>query len=111
MNLLASVAPDFVAKVAAALTQKGFAHLVPQLQTATIHRYMYDSALKCGYVCLSDSRPLPNLVRPVRPIAHTVFFLGEYGFNVDVGYQRQILGIEILGHDELARQLQEANTL
>jgi len=111
MRSLASLAPDFVAEVADALGQRGFRHLAPQLQTAIIDRWAYDASLRSGYICLSAARPISNLVRPVDPIAHTVFSLGERGFNVDVGLDDRILGIELAGREDVVDSLQRTNAL
>ena len=111
MTTLATLAPEFASEVASALTAKGQPALVAQLSTEHIERCMYDPRHDAGYICLSRSRPIPNLVRPVDPIARTLFFLSDGGFNIDVSGDGRLLGIEFVGHGDLVRSLREANAL
>jgi hypothetical protein len=111
MTSLASLAPEFAADVAAGLSERGFTDLVFQLDSANVERCIYYASEDGGYICLSRSRPIANLVRPVDPIATSVFFPVERGFTVDLGHDGRILGIGFSHRSDVVTRLKEANAL
>lgn len=110
MNSLKSVSPEFAEMIATALSDSGHADIVSELERTSIHRWMYDDSLSSGYICFVPSRPVPNLIRPVAPIGTTIFLLPEQGFNIDLGRDGRLLGIEFVGHSETAEKLKAASS-
>jgi hypothetical protein len=94
-----------------AAQSKGFADLVPQLNSAEVERCVYYASEDGGYICLSRSRPIPNLVRPVDTVAKSVFFPLERGFTVDLSHDGRILGIGFSRRTDVVTRLKEANAL
>ncbi len=110
MNTLASVMPELVAEVGAALTSEGRGDLVPQLAAGAIERCTYDASADAGYIYLVRPAPSPHFAKLAAPVAKTIPFL-EVGFNVDVDHDGHIFGIEILSRADFFAKLRQVNAL
>ena len=107
MTTLASIVPDLVAEVGAALASQGRGDLVPQLAEGILKCCTYDASVDAGYIFLV--RPA-HLTRLPHPVAETIPFL-EVGFNVDIAHDGCLFGIEILHRLDFFSQLRKANAL
>jgi len=110
MSRLASIVPELVAEVGAALVAEGRGGLTPQLELGIIERCTYDSSSDAGYIYLTRPRPSPHFAKLAAPVAETIPFL-EAGFNVDVDHDGHIFGIELLSRSDFFAKLREADAL
>ena len=97
-------------EVAEALTSAGRDDLARHLASASIQRCTYDPTVDAGYVYLVRSKTSPHFSKLAAQVAETVPFL-EVGFNVDVDYDGNVYGIELLSRGDFFAKLREANAL
>ncbi len=111
MRTLALTVPDLVSEIEAALTAEGHAALVPQLASASIDCCNYDEDTDAGYIYLVRPAPSAHFASLAAPVAETIAFFGEHGFNVDVDHDGYLFGIELLGRPDVIAKLKENNAL
>ena len=111
MNALAAVAPEFQAEVSAALASEGRADLASQVAGAIIERCTYDASVNAGYIYLARPAPSAHFAKLAAPVAETIPFFGDGGFNIDVDHDGHILGIELLSRDDVFAKLRDADAL
>ena len=111
MRTLISTLPNLVAEVSAALTTESRAALVQQLSSACIERCTYDETVDAGYIYLVRPAPSPHFAKLAAPVAETIAFFGEHGFNVDVDHDGNLFGIELLSRSDVIARLRENNAL
>jgi uncharacterized protein YuzE len=105
MSRLATSVPEFTAEVAAALTGEGRADLCRQLESVEIDRLTYDARDDAGYIYFKRGPVSLHFAKLAAPVAETVVFHAEYGFNVDVDHDGDLFGIELLGRGEVMAKL------
>lgn len=110
MKLLATVATEFAIEVEAALRREGRDDLASQVPAAEIERCTYDSSADAGYIYLVHPAPAFPFANLAKTVSETIPFL-ETGFNVDVDYNGNILGIELLSRNDVFAKLRQANAL
>jgi uncharacterized protein YuzE len=110
MSRLASIVPELIAEVGAALAAEGRSELVAQLEAGVIERCTYDPSVDAGYIYLSRPRPSPHFAKLAAPVAETIPFL-DAGFNVDVDHDGHIFGVELLSRGDFFAKLRDANAL
>jgi hypothetical protein len=114
MSTLAALVPDFVAEVRTALSTEGRSDLIPQLEVGVIERCTYDPCLEAefhtGYIYLVRPRPSWYFEKLSKPVAETISFW-HLGFNVDVGHDGHLFGIELLNRADVFAKLRDANAL
>ncbi len=106
MKKLASIVPEFVNEIGAALASAGQGNFISQLESGVIERCTYDPSVDAGYIYLS--RPVPSDLLP--PVAETIPFL-EFGFNVDIDHNGQVFGIEFLNRTDVLTKLRQDKVL
>src|SRR6266487_3576177 len=100
MARLVDIAPNFVSELESALESEGHGHLKPQLRAAEIDHCTYDKSVNAGYIYLRRKEANGEVPRSATLIAETAPFL-QVGFNVDLDYNGDVLGIELLGRDDV----------
>jgi uncharacterized protein YuzE len=105
MSRFATSAPGFAAEVAAALAGEGRADLSQQLESVEIDRLTYDARDDAGYIYFKRGPVSLHFAKLAAPVAETVVFHSEHGFNVDVDHDGDLFGIELLGRGELMAKL------
>ena len=105
MPLLFDVVPEFASEVAAVLEAEGFPHLRERVLTATIEDWSYDASINWGYIRILQIRP-GSLTWQCAP--ETVAIAAPHWFNVNIGYDGDILGIELAGRTDLVDRLSAA---
>jgi uncharacterized protein YuzE len=111
MSSLASVAPEFAAEVSSALVAEKRDDLVSQVAAAIIERCTYDASANAGYIYLVRPAPSLHFAKLAAPVAETIPFFGESGFNIDVDHDGHVFGIELLSRDDVFAKLRKANAL
>lgn len=111
MSSLASIAPEFAIEVGAALAGYGRDELASQLSVAVVQRCTYDSSANAGYIYLAHPAPSIPFAKLASQVAETIPFFGRHGFNVDVDYDGNIRGIELLSRDDVFTRLRAVNAL
>ena len=110
MSALATVVPELVAEVGAALSSRGRGDLVRQLEAGTIERCTYDPSVDAGYIYLVRPRPSQHFEKLAAPVAETITFM-DVGFNIDVDHDGHLFGIELLSRSDFVTKLREADAL
>ena len=111
MSALAAVAPEFVTEVAAALSSVGRADLVSQLESGIIERWTYDSEADAGNIYFTRAPASWYFEKLSHPVAETIAFDMESGFNVDVDHDGHLFGIEFFTRTDVLAKLRQADAL
>jgi hypothetical protein len=110
MARLVDIAPNFVSELESALESEGHGHLKPQVRAAEIDRCTYDKSVNAGYIYLRREEGGGEIPRPATLVAETAPFL-HVGFNVDLDHNGDVLGIELLGRDDIFSKLRASGAL
>jgi uncharacterized protein YuzE len=96
--------PKFIAEIEEALAARGRGDLSPQLSSATVERYTYDTEVEAGFIYLVRAKVGPHFANLPAPVAETIPFI-EQGFNVDLDHDGQLFGIEFLSRPDILAAL------
>ena len=110
MPTLAEALPEFVSEVEASLFSEGRSELAGQLAQAIIARCTCEPEDDAAYIYLlapSNAQP----ARPSAPVAETLLFYSQRGYNVDIDHEGHLFGIELLDRPDIVRMLRVANAL
>jgi hypothetical protein len=107
MSKLAEVFPVLVSELVQALRNSGNDTLAQQIETATIARVTFDSAVDASYVYLEPSRTLNVVERNIIGVRHgeTIALKTSYWTVIDTDNFDRVAGIEILDPRELKAEL------
>ena len=111
MSALSAVAPEFVTEVAAALSSVGRSDLALQLASGTIERWTYDPEADAGSIYFARPRGTWYFEKLSHPVAETITFDIEGGFNVDIDHDGHLFGIEFLARPDVLAKLRNADAL
>ena len=111
MSSLSTVAPDFVAEVAAALRSAGRADLVPQLESGIVERWTYDPDADAGNIYRARPRPSWFFEKLPCPLAETISFDEDNGICIDVDRDGNLFGIEYMGRPDVLALLRRSDAL
>jgi uncharacterized protein YuzE len=111
MSALHTVVPEFATEVEQMLESDGRASLAQQVGSAVIARCTYESADDAGYIYFVRPAVSAHFSKLATPIAETIVFYDDHGFNVDVDHDGHLYGIEMLGRPDVVSKLKAANAL
>jgi hypothetical protein len=110
MLTLGQALPEFVAQVEASLSAMGRTELVGQLAGAIIGRCTCEPEHDAAYIYIVAPTPSIAPDHPA-PVAETLVFYAEHGYNIDLDHEGQLLGIELLDRPDIVLRLKAAKAL